>query len=83
MFPLWGNGSGTWLRSLIIQMNAQFPDFKAGIVAPESRMFKDARMFRLKPPQMGVFVGNPELKDIKNTLNSRLKSLSHFIIIIY
>ncbi|MSU26064.1 MAG: glycosyltransferase family 1 protein [Candidatus Levybacteria bacterium] len=65
MFPLWGNGSGTWLRSLIIQMNAQFPDFKAGIVAPESRMFKDARMFRLKPPQMGVFVGNPELKDIK------------------
>jgi glycosyltransferase involved in cell wall biosynthesis len=65
MFPLWGNGSGAWLRRMISQLNEQYPDFKAAIVAPESRAFKDAKVFPLKPPQMGVFVGNPELPNIK------------------
>ncbi len=65
MFPLWGNGSGAWLRRLIAQMKVQYPDFKAGIVAPENRSFKEGKLFPLTPPQMGVFVGNPELTDTK------------------
>ncbi len=62
MFPLWGNGSGAWLRRMVTQMNMKYGDsYEAAIVAPEPRNFKDARLFRLKPPQLGVFVGNPEL----------------------
>ena len=66
MFPLWGNGSGAWLRRLIDHLNLNYPDdFKAAIVAPENRVFKQAKIFRLKPPLMGVFVGNPELPGVK------------------
>lgn len=66
MFPLWGNGSGTWLRRLITHLNTNYyGEFEAAIVAPENRVFKDARIFRLKPPMMGVFVGNPELPGMK------------------
>lgn len=66
MFPLWGNGSGAWLRRLIDHLRLKYPeDFQAAIVAPESRVFKQAKIFRLKPPFMGVFVGNPELPDVK------------------
>lgn len=66
MFPLWGNGSGTWLRRLIEHLKQKHPnDFEAAIVAPENRVFKAARLFRLKPPMTGVFVGNPELPGVK------------------
>ncbi len=66
MFPLWGNGSGAWLRRLVDNLKLKYGDeFQAAIVAPESRMFKSAKIFRLKPPQMGVFVGNPELLGVK------------------
>jgi len=66
MFPLWGNGSGAWLRRLIDHLRLKYPeDFQAAIVAPESRVLKQAKIFRLKPPFMGVFVGNPELPGVK------------------
>jgi len=66
MFPLWGNGSGAWLRRLIDHLKLSYGDeFQAAIVAPESRVFKNAKIFRLKPPLMGVFVGNPELPGVK------------------
>ena len=62
MFPLWGNGSGNWLRRLISSLKEKYPDdYQAAIVAPDSRVLKQARVFRLKPPITGVFVGNPEL----------------------
>lgn len=66
MFPLWGNGSGTWLRRLTYHLKENYGgNFEAAIVAPESRVLKQAKIFRLKPPQMGVFVGNPELPSAK------------------
>jgi glycosyltransferase involved in cell wall biosynthesis len=66
MFPLWGNGSGAWLRRLIIHLREKYPDdFQAAIVAPETRVLKEAKIFRLKPPFTGVFVGNPELPEAK------------------
>ncbi len=62
MFPLWGNGSGNWLRRLVFNLKEKYPDdYQAAIVAPDSRVLKQARVFRLKPPITGVFVGNPEL----------------------
>jgi len=62
MFPLWGNGSGNWLRRLVASLKEKYPEnFKAAIVAPDSRVLKQAKVFRIKPPITGVFVGNPEL----------------------
>jgi len=62
MFPLYGNGSGSWLRRLIASMNKLYKGkYEAAIVAPEKRNIKFAKLFKLKPPHMGVFVGNPEL----------------------
>lgn len=66
MFPLWGNGSGAWLRRLTLHLKQKYQeDFQAAIVAPETRVLKAIKIFRLKPPLMGVFVGNPELPDAK------------------
>lgn len=66
MFPLWGNGSGAWLRRLIANLQIKYPDnFQAAIVAPETRVLKKVKIFHLKPPQLGVFVGNPELPGAK------------------
>ena len=66
MFPLWGNGSGNWLRRLISSLKQKYPDdYQAAIVAPDTRVLKQARIFRLKPPITGVFVGNPELPEAK------------------
>ena len=62
MFPLYGNGSGNWLRRLIDSMNKLYKgEYEAAIVAPEKRNIDFAKLFKLKPPYMGVFVGNPEL----------------------
>ncbi len=65
MFPLWGNGSGAWLRRLTRYLATNYDDYEAAIVAPENRMLKHARIFRLKPPLMGIFVGHPELPGMK------------------
>jgi glycosyltransferase involved in cell wall biosynthesis len=66
MFPLWGNGSGNWLRRLVFNLKEKYQDdFQAAIVAPDSRILKQAKIFRLKPPINGVFVGNPELPGAK------------------
>ncbi len=82
MFPLWGNGSGAWLRRLIFHLKEKYPDeFQAAIVAPETRVFKQARIFRLKPPFVGVFVGNPELPQAKKY--SKLSNQEHIQIYNY
>jgi glycogen(starch) synthase len=63
MFPLWGNGSGSWLRALAYEMIKD--GHKVAIVAPETRPMTDIKMYPVKPEQLGVFVGNPELVDAK------------------
>lgn len=66
LFPLWGNGSGAWLRRLTYHLKEKYQDeFEAAIASPEMRLLKGVKIFRLKPPQMGVFVGNPELPKAK------------------
>ena len=63
MFPLWGNGSGAWLRALVAELVKK--GHAVAIVAPETRRLTGVRHFIVKPPQMGVFVGNPELPGAK------------------
>jgi glycosyltransferase involved in cell wall biosynthesis len=63
MFPLWGNGSGAWLRSLVQEMVKD--GHEVAIVAPESRRLPGVKHYIVHPPQIGVFVGNPELLEAK------------------
>lgn len=63
MFPLWGNGSGAWLRALAAEMVKDGNE--VAIVSPEHRTLPGIKHYLVTPPQMGVFVGNPELPEIK------------------
>lgn len=63
MFPLWGNGSGAFLRDLAKHLLEH--KHEIGIVAPERRRFEGCRIYNVPVPQMGVFVGNPELPGVK------------------
>lgn len=63
MFPLWGNGSGAWLRALATEMVKD--GHEVAIVSPEHRTLPGIKHYLVVPPQMGVFVGNPELPDAK------------------
>ena len=63
MFPLWGNGTGAWLRALAHEMVKD--GHEVAIVAPEKRKLPGVKHYVVHPPQMGVFVGNPELPGIK------------------
>jgi len=63
MFPLWGNGSGAWLRKLAKRLARR--KHEVAIVCPEKRKLEGVTQFRVKPSQMGVFVGHPELKRAK------------------
>ncbi len=63
MFPLWGNGSGAWLRALAAEMVKD--GHQVAIVAPEKRRLPNIKHYNVNTPQMGVFVGNPELPGAK------------------
>jgi len=63
MFPLWGNGSSAWLRALAAEMVKD--GHEVAIVAPEKRKLPNIKHYVVNPPQMGVFVGNPELPNAK------------------
>lgn len=67
MFPLWGNGSGAFLRELACELVKRRHEI--AIVAPDQRSLKGIKHFRVKPPYMGVFVGHPELKEAKRYEN--------------
>ena len=62
-FPMWGNGSGTFLRNLIEKVSKKH---QVALVAPERRNMQKAKQFRVHPPfQLPVFIGHPELKGSK------------------
>lgn len=82
MFPLWGNGSGAWLRRLVYQLKKlNGKDFDAYIMAPERRKLKYAKIRALRPPLTGVFVGNPELPEAKKY--SKISTQDHIKIFNY
>lgn len=70
-FPLWGSGSGTFLRQLAAKLAKH--NYHVGVAAPERRRFHDQiERFIIKPKQMAVFVGHPELREAK--LYSKLRN---------
>src|SRR3972149_4976805 len=82
MVPLWGNGSGNWLRRLVYRLTENYPDsFEAMVVAPERRKLRGIKTRVLHPPMMGVFVGNPELPNEKKY--SKMSNLDHIKIFNY
>jgi len=72
-FPLWGSGSGIYLRSLVQELTKL--NHKVGIIAPDNRRFLEDKIkqYQVKTPQIPVFIGHPELKGAKrySELSSR------------
>ncbi len=62
LFPLWGNGSGVFLRELSGQLQERH---EVAIVAPDTRSLPGIKMYPVHAPQDGVFVGHPELPSAK------------------
>lgn len=63
MFPLWGNGSGSYLRALSYELVKR--GHNIAIVAPDKRKLTGVKHYVVNPPQIGVFVGHPELPKAK------------------
>lgn len=57
-FPLWGNGSGAFLRELTSELAKR--GHQIAIVAPDKRKLPGIKHFVANPPQNGVFVSHPE-----------------------
>ncbi len=57
-FPLWGNGSGEFLRKL----TSQFVDrgHEIAIVSPDKRKLQSIKHYVVNSPQNGVFISHPE-----------------------
>lgn len=64
-FPLWGNGSATWIRHSVEELVRM--GYTIGIVAPEKRRFLEDKIkqYNAAVPQVPVFLGNPELPGAK------------------
>lgn len=73
MFPLWGNGSASFLRALSSELVKRGHDI--AIVAPDKRTLPGVKHYVVNPPQMGVFVGHPELPKAKRLDEMRGKEL--------
>lgn len=57
-FPLWGNGSGAFLRELTSELAER--GHEIAIIAPDKRKLPGIKHFVANPPQNGVFMSHPE-----------------------
>lgn len=73
-FPLFGSGSATYLRELALELKSM--GHEIAIVAPDKRKLDNIIHFEVKPPQLGVFVGHPELKNAKKYKDMSGRELS-------
>lgn len=63
MFPLYGNGSGSYLRALTKELVKR--GHTVGIVSPDKRKLPGIQSYTVTPPQMAIFSGHPELPNAK------------------
>ncbi len=63
LFPLWGNGSGAFLRELTSELVKR--GHEVSIVSPDRRKLNGVKHYVSNPPQHGVYVGHPELPNAK------------------
>lgn len=61
-FPLYGNGSASFLRELSAQLKDKH---EIAILSPDKRKLDGVKHFVVRAPQDGVFVGHPELPGAK------------------
>jgi glycosyltransferase involved in cell wall biosynthesis len=61
-FPLYGNGSASFLRELSSQLKDKH---EIAILSPDKRKLPGVQHFVVRAPQDGVFVGHPELPGAK------------------
>ncbi len=78
MFPLWGNGSSSYLRALSKELIKR--GHTVGIVAPDKRKLPSVVHYVVTPPQMGVFVGHPELPNAKKFSDMSGKELGEILL---
>ena len=62
-FPLWGCGSGTYVRHLARELAKG--ESKVGVVCPDNRQIKGVDLFEVKLPFFVAFTGHPEHKKCK------------------
>ena len=67
-FPVYGSGSGTYVRKLAESLKKN--GHEVAIVAPDDRKIKGIKVYNVKLPFMAVFTGHPEHPNAK--LYSRL-----------
>lgn len=66
VFPLFGSGSGTYVRKLAEKTALEFPDDEVAILCPDkSRAVKGVKIFTLELPFKVVFTGHPDWPDAK------------------
>lgn len=78
MFPLWGNGSGAFLRELADVLVKRGHDI--AIVSPDKRKLPGVTHYLVTPPQIGVFAGHPELPGAKKFEDMNGKELGEIYI---
>lgn len=75
-FPLWGSGSGTYVRELALEVN-RFKNIKTAIVCPESKeKHAGVKIYPLELPFPVAFTGHPDWPVCKLYKNLTPKELS-------
>lgn len=75
-FPLWGNGSGSYLRHLAKNLSKHH---EVAILAPDRRRVNDnVKQYIVSPNFIPVFVGHPELQDSKKYRELSAKEIENF-----
>lgn len=72
-FPLWGNGSGSFLRELTWELVKR--GHKIAVVAPDRRKLSGVKHYVVNSPQNGVFTGHPEWPNAKRFSDMNGKEL--------
>lgn len=78
MFPLYGNGSASFLRELTKELIKR--GHSVAIVSPDKRRLDSVRHYVVNSPQQGVFIGHPELPNAKKFKDMSGKELSDIYI---
>lgn len=63
-FPLFGGGSGNYIRKLSEKL-AKNIDVKVAIAAPDIRKIKNVKLYTVRPARKAVFVSHPEYPKTK------------------
>ncbi|MDO8583091.1 MAG: glycosyltransferase family 4 protein [bacterium] len=78
MFPLWGNGSASYLRALSKELVSRGHD--VAILSPDKRKLNGVKHYVATPPQIGVFSGHPELPKAKKFSDMNGKELGDILV---